>query len=274
MHVPDTNAAAGESRYTIAAEISGLGAEPSKRHFRRQRSDVLAHVGRIVIKAGRRDPAGCDRVDAHRRPFERCGLGEIHHAGARRAGVAHVRHAVPHVGDHVHDRAAVLLHPLHVGLARDEEATGEVGAHHGIPALRRNLLQRRRELPARVVDEEIDAAEVGGDGAHGLGDALLLADVDRVAACAAAGVRDLARNRVKFLWSAADQRDLRAKRRQLMRRAAADAAAGPGHNAGLAREQACAEDGSIGSGHGWRNRKKGCRTGSSRLNAIYQANAW
>ena len=151
------NAAAGESRNTIAAEISELGAEPAERHFLRQRADMLAHLGRILVEPGRRDPAGRHRVHAHRRPFERRRLGEIEHAGARGARMAHAGHAVPHVGDHVHDRAAVLLHPLRVGFARHQEAAGEIGAHHRVPALRGNLLQRRAELPARIVDQEIDA---------------------------------------------------------------------------------------------------------------------
>ena len=72
--------------------------------------------------------------------------------------------------------------------------------------------------------------------------ALFLADVGGVAARRAAGVGDLARDRFELFGLAADQRDARAERGQFMRRAAPDAAAGAGHDAGLAREQAVAKD--------------------------------
>ena len=137
MHEPEMNAAAGDSRNTIAAEISD--SVPSRPSGTLSGSERMCsrHRGRILVEPRRRDPARRHRVDAHRRPFERGGLGEVEHAGARRARMAHAGHAVPHVGDHVHDRAAVLLHPLRVGLARHQEAAGEVGAHHRVQALRR-----------------------------------------------------------------------------------------------------------------------------------------
>ena len=107
------------------------------------------------------DPARRDRVDAHRRPFERRRLGEVEHAGARRARVAHARHAVPHVGDDVDDRAAaaVFIHCV-IALARHQEAAGEVVAHHRVPALGADRLRAARELAAGVVDQAIDAAVV------------------------------------------------------------------------------------------------------------------
>ena len=73
--------------------------------------------------------------------------------------------------------------------------------------------------------------------AHDLGHALFLADVGGIAARRAAGVGDLARDRFELVCLAANERHARAERRQLMRRAAPDAAAGAGHDAGLAREQ-------------------------------------
>src|SRR6185312_8542552 len=93
------------------------------------------------------------------------GLGEIKHPGARGARVAHRRHALPHVGDDLDDRAWVsqlsrAFHPLDVALARDEKAAGEIGPYDGIPALGRDVLERRGELAASVVDEAVDAAEV------------------------------------------------------------------------------------------------------------------
>jgi hypothetical protein len=68
---------------------------------------------------------------------------------------------VPHVGDHVHDRAAVGLHPLRVGFACHQKSAGQIGAHDCVPALGGDLLQRRRELPARIVDDKIEPSEIG-----------------------------------------------------------------------------------------------------------------
>ena len=95
--------------------------------------------------------------------------------------------------------------------------------------------------------------------------ALLLADVGGVAARRAARVGDLARDRFELLGFAADQRDARAERGELVRGAAADAAAGAGHDAGLAGEQAGAEDRS--------DTSHGMTKPFSRLAALYQANA-
>ena len=92
--------------------------------------------------------------------------------------------------------------------------------------------------------------EIGEHRAHDLLHALFLADVGGVAARAAARVRDLARDRFELVGLAADQRDARAERGQFMRRAAPDAAAGAGHDAGLAGEQAVAKNRLKCPGHG------------------------
>ena len=65
--------------------------------------------------------------------------------------------AVPDVGDHIDNRAPALLHPLGVDLAHDNEAAGQVVAHHSLETLGGNGLQGRPVLPAGVVEQPVDA---------------------------------------------------------------------------------------------------------------------
>ena len=114
------------------------------------------------------DVARCHGIHAHAaaRPFQRGGLGEAHHARARRAAVAHAGHGAPHVGHDVDDGATVRLHALHVALARHQEAAGEVGVEHRLPALGADVLQRRDVLAAGVVHQAVDAPMRADDGGH------------------------------------------------------------------------------------------------------------
>jgi hypothetical protein len=72
--------------------------------------------------------------------------------------MAHAGHAAPHVGHDVHDRAAVLVHPLREAFPRTEKAAGQVGPDDRLPALLRDAGERRGELAAGVVDQPVDAA--------------------------------------------------------------------------------------------------------------------
>jgi hypothetical protein len=104
----------------------------------------------------------------------------------------HSRHAVPHVGNDVDDRGvAGCLHVLRVALACDEKPTREVVAHDRVPAFGRDVLEARRELSARVVDERIDPAEIGEDRGDGLAYAIFLANVAGIALRLAADMRNL-----------------------------------------------------------------------------------
>ena len=76
-------------------------------------------------------------------------LGEVVHPRTRGPRVPHARHAAPEVRRHVDDRTAVLAHAALEHLARDEEATDEVGAHHRLEAHLADRGQRRRGLTAR-----------------------------------------------------------------------------------------------------------------------------
>ena len=137
---------------------------------------------------------------------------------------------------------------LRVALARHEEAAGEIRAHHRVPAVGADSLQRRGELAAGVVDQRVDAAvpfEHGGDGRAHRG---LVADVAGMRARGAARGLDLGAHRGELVGLAADEGDRRAERSQLVRRAAPDARAAAGDDGDLAREQVAAEDGLVGQG--------------------------
>src|SRR5437868_6571559 len=156
--------------------------------------------------------------------------------------MSHVGHAVPHLRDHDDDRsAALLLHPLQIDLACKQKAAAEIGAQHTVPAFRRYRLKRCKELSAGVVDEKIQPAEIAERRAHHLADLLFLADIGGVNPRAAAGLGNFTRHRLELFGSAADQPDAGAERGELMRRAAADAAAASGNKSRLSRQKAVAK---------------------------------
>jgi hypothetical protein len=149
----------------------------------------MAAVG---VHAAAGDPARRHGVDAHAgmRPLEGGGHRQVAHAGARGAAVRHAGHAVAEVGRHVDDRAAVLLHALVEDLAHHQEAAGQVVGHHGVEALLADGQQRRRELPAGVVDQAVHRAVPRDDLAGHAGlHRVFVADVEgqRVAAAAVGG---------------------------------------------------------------------------------------
>ncbi len=115
---------------------------------------------RIAIETRRSDEAWDHLVQPHAggRPFDRSGQGEIMLAGARRPVMAHARHAQRPVGAHTDDGAAIVLHPLHEHFARHQERRRHVVGDHRVPAIGRQIAQPRRELPAGIVDQPIDAA--------------------------------------------------------------------------------------------------------------------
>jgi hypothetical protein len=146
----------------------------------------------------------------------------------------HVGKAVPHVGGHVHDRAAMLLHRLGEDLAADDEAAGEIVAHHDVEALGAHGRGRRGELAAGIVEQAVDVAVGGDDLADRLLHLGLFADVEGVDLAGTARRFDLGLHGAEFLGLAAGDHDMGAQRRDFVRRAAADAAAAAGHDDGLA----------------------------------------
>src|SRR4029453_2672436 len=110
------------------------------------------------------------------------------------------------------------------------------------PALLGDAGEWRGELPAGVVDQAVDAAgplqRARGHGAH----PILVADVAGDGVGGAPGIRDLGPHALESLGLASDQDDGGTEAGQLVRRTATDAAAAPGGDGGLPREQTRAED--------------------------------
>jgi len=134
------------------------------------------------------------------------------------------------------DGAAVRAHPLRVAFARHQEAAREVGAHHRLPALLRDVGERGGELAAGVVDEAIDVAVRLQDGGDRRGHSFLLTDVARVSGSLAAILGNLGGDRIELVRLAADQRHRGAQRGELMGRAAANPAASAGDDDHLTGE--------------------------------------
>jgi hypothetical protein len=181
----------------------------------------------------------------------------------------HARHAAPHVGDHVHDRAAMLLHALLVGLARDQETAGEIVGDHGIPALLADHRQRHRILAAGIVDQAVDAAvfleNLRDVGAH----RLLVTDVEGAGCGATAVLVNLGEHCIELLALASADDDVRAQCGEFVRGAAADAGAAAGDDDGLAGEQTGAEGRAVRHAlllRRWLRHRPGGRREGGRLN--------
>ena len=106
---PETKAAAGDSRNTMAAETSASVPRRCSGRVSLQRPQHRLDAVGIGVEAGGRDPARRHRVDPHAgaAPLRRRRHGEVHHPRPRGAAVPHARHAVPHVGHDIDDGAAV-----------------------------------------------------------------------------------------------------------------------------------------------------------------------
>src|ERR1700739_3993554 len=68
-----------------------------------------------------------------------------------------LRPAVPDVGNDVHDRAAIGLHPAGVYFAHADKAAGQIVEHDSLESLGGDRSQRRTKLSPGIVDEAIDA---------------------------------------------------------------------------------------------------------------------
>src|SRR4029079_5156037 len=136
----------------------------------------------------------------------------------------------PHVGGHVHDRAAMLFHRPGEDLAADDEAAGEVVAYHDVEALGAHAGGGGGELAAGIVEQAMDAAVLRHDGGDRLLDLGFLANVEGMRLARNAGSFDLAFHARELVGLASADDDVRTQGRDLVRRAAADAAAAAGHD--------------------------------------------
>ena len=101
---------------------------------------------------------------------------------------------------------------------------------HGPQSLQLDLLQRGGELPAGVVDEDIDGAEPLPHGIEEGLDLLWLPDVTRHGEDVAAGGLELGPHGLERLRPPSTDRDARAGPNQLLGRGASDAGAAARHD--------------------------------------------
>ena len=159
------------------------------------------------------------------------------------AVVAHAGHAELEVGADVHDRAAVLLHRAQVDFLRHQEGRGHVVADHRIPAVERDVLERRRELSAGIVHQPVDPSAPFDHAVDGGLHLVFLAQVGGEGE--GVGIAEFLLHTIELLLRAPDQREPSAERLQLVRRAAAEARAAAGDDDRLAVEQAATITGLI-----------------------------
>jgi hypothetical protein len=108
-----------------------------------------------------------------------------------------------------------------------------------LPAVERDVLERRHELAAGIVDEAMDRRAGGKHVSDGRADLLFFADVaDMQRRRVVSGRVDLGGDSVELLAVAPDQRDECSERGKLVGGAAPDAAATAGDDNALAVERA------------------------------------
>src|SRR6516165_9648665 len=214
-----------------------------QRHVFGEFVELLLHFRRVGIKTARHDPAGSDCVhaDTRGRPFAGGCLRQCQHSAARRRRMAELRPAVPDVGDDIHDGAAIRLHPAVIDLAHEDEAAGQVVAHHGLEPLGRDRLQRGAKLTTGIVDQAVDTTvsrehRVNGADHHGL-----ITDVTGIAHRLSAILLDLPLNLAKLLNRPTEDHHVRAEGGEFMGRATANPAATAGHDDRLLLEQTLPE---------------------------------
>src|SRR6185369_15575665 len=182
----------------------------------------------LLAERGRVDRAGSERVDGDvvPRPVGREAARQVDDAGAGGAGVYEGRRAAAehvHVHD-VHDRAEALRQEVRPDAAQHVPGPVQVQVDDGAPSAVRDLRRAGRELPARVVDDEVDTTEARERGRHQRVDLLHLADVGRVRETYAARALDLAAGGRERLRMAPGDHHLRVEHREAPRDDTADAA--------------------------------------------------
>jgi hypothetical protein len=139
----------------------------------------------------------------------------------------------------------MLLHALVEAFTRHQKSTREVGVNHRLPALGTGAGQRRDVLPARVVDQAVNAAVLlqhfRDHGFH----IVFAPYVAAVPAGLPAVVRDFLRCFGQFVRVAAHQHHVCAQAGQLVRGAAANAGAAAGDQNDLPAQQAWGKDRSV-----------------------------
>jgi hypothetical protein len=163
--------------------------------------------------------------------------------------MAHAGHTAPDVREHVDDRAAVIAHPLCKTFARHQESAVQVVAHHRVPAVQRDLVERRGKLAACAIEEAVEPVEIGDCRGDDVFDARFVADVAGVAAHAFGAFRvvlgQLGAHGFQLRQGSSDQDHRCSQRDQFVRGTSAKPAASARHHDNLAGEQAGAENGTV-----------------------------
>jgi hypothetical protein len=150
--------------------------------------------------------------------------------------------AMPDVGNDIDDGPAIGLHPAVIDLAHEDEAAGQVAAHHGLKALGRNGFHRRAILTAGIVHQPVDAtigAKHRVDRRYHQG---FVTDIANVREHPSAVLLDLRLHFRQFFGGAAEDGNIGAEGHQLVCGATADPAAAAGDDDRLALEQIRSED--------------------------------
>src|SRR3954454_17623197 len=175
----DVEGLAGDVRRLVAAEergggrdVRGVAAPPHRIAVGGGLAEVLdrhadASSGGVGHVGG--DEAGCDRVrgDAEGAELDAQGPDEAldAHLGGRVVGLT----AVAERGDagEAYDLAVLLLHEVLLRGSRHQEGTTEVDPHDQVPVVVTHLEQEVVAGDARVVDEDVETAELAGDAIDG-----------------------------------------------------------------------------------------------------------
>ena len=140
------------------------------------------------------------------------------------------------------------VHALVEALTCHQKAASEVGVDHRLPAFGAGVCQGRDVLPARVVDQAVDAAmllhHLRDHGFH----IVFAPDVAAVPTGLPTVTGDLLRSGGQLVGVAAHQHHMRAQAGQFVRGAAANARAAAGDHDDLPAQQVGGKDRTVGFG--------------------------
>src|ERR1035437_1827256 len=141
----------------------------------------LLGVDRVMVHAFGLDGTGSDAIEANAefRPLESERLHHRENAAACRSRMHETTQARADTSGHEYNRSAVLQHEVIRGGFRHLPGADQVVANHGLEAFVAKLARRCHELAPRVVDEDVEPAELVLDPQHGVLDLVGQANIGR-----------------------------------------------------------------------------------------------
>ena len=108
------------------------------------------------------DPPGQYRIDLDivLRPGDRHRFGQLNNAGLAcgvRRGIGRGEHR--HHRSDIDDLAAAGAHHVRISRLRAQKSAGEIGVHHQVPLLRRQIFRLFADRGPCIVDEDVEAAK-------------------------------------------------------------------------------------------------------------------